>query len=44
MKPEYVSDALNHLSDEVIEEADRVRTRACSPRGKWLPWAAAACL
>lgn len=44
MKPEYVSDALNHLSDEVIEEADRVRTRARSPRGKWLPWAAAACL
>ena len=27
MKPEHVSDALNHLSDEVIEEADRVRTR-----------------
>lgn len=44
MKPEHISDALNYLSDETIEETDQVRNRAAASRGAWRVWAAAACL
>lgn len=30
MKPEHISDALNYLSDETIEETDQVRNRAAA--------------
>ena len=41
MKPEHISDALNQLSDEMIEETDDIRTRKPAPRKKWGLWAAA---
>ena len=44
MKPEHISDALNQLSDEVLEETDQVRTQQSGPRRKWRIWAIAACL
>lgn len=42
MKPEHISDSLNHLSDEILEETDQVRGR--KRIGKWALWGAAACL
>lgn len=42
MKPEHISDALNHLSDEILEETDHIRDRKRTP--KRYTWAIAACL
>ena len=43
MKPETISDALNHIDDDLIQEAAEARI-APTPR-RWLKWiAAAACL
>ncbi|MCI9155354.1 MAG: hypothetical protein HFF44_00255 [Lawsonibacter sp.] len=39
MKPEHISDALNQLSDEIIEETDQIRDRKKKPR-RYI-WAAA---
>lgn len=44
MRPEHISDALNHLSDELIEETDKVRSQRPALRKKWALWGAAACL
>ena len=42
MRPEHISDSLNHLSDEILEETDRVRSGR-RPKKRVL-WTAAACL
>ena len=45
MNPEYIHDALNYLDDDLIQQADAVRSRPSSPRRPWRRWAAlAACL
>lgn len=44
MKKEHLSDALNMLSDEIIEETDKIRTNS-KPKRRWeRPIAAAACI
>ena len=44
MKKEHISDALNMLNDDIIEETNNVRTNA-KPKRKWVKWGvAAACL
>ena len=44
MKKEQISDALNMLNDDIIEETNNVRTNA-KPKRKWVKWGvAAACL
>lgn len=44
MRKEQLSDALNMLSDDIIEETDAVRTNS-KPRRRWVrPIAAAACI
>ena len=37
MKKEHISDALNMLNDDIIEETDNVRTNV-KPKRKWLKW------
>lgn len=45
MNPEHIHDALNHLDDDLIQQADAVRSRPSSPRRPWRRWATlAACL
>lgn len=44
MKPEHLSDALNHLDDGIIEETDKVRGRKRPPWKRGRNWIAAACL
>ena len=44
MKKEHISDALNMLNDDIIEETNNVRTNA-KPKRKWVKWGVvAACL
>ena len=44
MKKEHISDALNMLNDDIIEETDKVRANA-KPKRPWITWGAvAACL
>ena len=44
MKKEQISDALNMLNDDIIEETNKVRANA-KPNRKWVKWGAvAACL
>ena len=44
MKKEHISDALNMLNDDIIEETDKVRVNV-KPTRKWIKWGvAAACL
>lgn len=44
MKKEHISDALNMLNDDIIEETNKVRANA-KPTRKWVKWGAvAACL
>ena len=44
MRKEHISDALNMLSDDIIEETDAVRTNS-KPKRRWArPIAAAACI
>ena len=44
MKKEHISDALNMLNDDIIEETNNVRTNA-KPTRKWVKWGVvAACL
>lgn len=44
MKKEHLSDALNMLSDDIIEETDKIRTNS-KPKRRWgRPIAAAACI
>ena len=44
MKEEHISDALNMLNDDIIEETNNVRTNA-KPKRKWVKWGVvAACL
>ena len=44
MKKEQISDALNMLNDDIIEETNNVRTNA-KPKRKWVKWGVvAACL
>ena len=44
MKKEQISDALNMLNDDIIEETNKVRADA-KPKRKWVKWGAvAACL
>lgn len=37
MKKEHISDALNMLNDDIIEETNNVRTNA-KPKRKWGGW------
>lgn len=37
MKKEHISDALNMLNDDIIEETNNVRTNA-KPKRKWVKW------
>ena len=41
MKKEHISDALNMLSDDIIEETNKVRAHA-KPKHKWVKWGAVA--
>ena len=41
MKKEHISDALNMLNDDIIEETDKLRTHA-KPKRKWVKWGAVA--
>ena len=44
MKKEHISDALNMLNDDIIEETNNVRANA-KPKRKWVKWGVvAACL
>lgn len=44
MKKEHISDALNMLNDDIIEETNKVRANV-KPTRKWVKWGAvAACL
>ena len=44
MKKEHISDALNMLNDDIIEETNKVRANA-KPTRKWVKWGTvAACL
>jgi len=42
MKPEHISDALNMLHDDIIEETGRVRENHKQGKKKWWKWAVAA--
>lgn len=44
MTKEHISDALNMLSDDIIEETDKVRTHSKPKRSRKWPIAAAACI
>lgn len=44
MTKEHLGDALNMLSDEIIEETDKVRTNSKPKRSRKRPIAAAACI
>ncbi|MBP3700525.1 MAG: hypothetical protein J6I64_01410 [Lachnospiraceae bacterium] len=45
MRREEISDALQYLDDEIIEEVEQVRSRAKSPKRNWQRWGTvAACL
>lgn len=45
MKAEHISDALNQLPDDMIDEANAVRNGGSRPRRAWAKWlAVAACL
>lgn len=44
MRKENISDALNMLSDDIIEETDKIRTNSKPKRSRKWPIAAAACI
>lgn len=42
MKAEHISDAMNHLDEDLLEETQAVRSRKKYSGRKWTRWAAAA--